>query len=107
MTPLPRASGVEATRTASKRFNGPSALIAVAGRAGVAFELDRAAVTIGSIALFTDGKPHDELAPAAAEYLKGKDLTVGVHLGAGSASSTVWTCDLSADYVRINADYRT
>jgi glutamate N-acetyltransferase/amino-acid N-acetyltransferase len=82
-------------------------LIAVAGRAGVAFELDRAAVTIGSIALFADGKPHDELAPAAAEYLKGKDLAVSVHLGAGTASSTVWTCDLSADYVRINADYRT
>ncbi len=82
-------------------------LIAVAGRAGVAFELRRAAVTIGSIALFTDGKPHDELAPAAAEYLKGKDLTVGVHLGVGTASSTVWTCDLSAEYVRINADYRT
>ena len=82
-------------------------LIAVAGRAGVAFELERAAVSIGSITLFKDGKPHDELAPAAAEYLKGKDLTVGVHLGAGAAASTVWTCDLSAEYVRINADFRT
>ena len=82
-------------------------LIAVAGRAGVAFELSRAAVTIGSIVLFQDGRPHDEAAPQAAEYLKGTDLTVGVNLGAGHSSSTVWTCDLSADYVRINADYRT
>jgi glutamate N-acetyltransferase/amino-acid N-acetyltransferase len=82
-------------------------LIAVAGRAGVAFELSRAAVTIGSIVLFQDGRPHDEAAPQAAEYLKGTDLTVGVNLGAGRASSTVWTCDLSAEYVRINADYRT
>ena len=82
-------------------------LIAVAGRAGVAFELGRAKVTIGSLTLFSDGTPHDELAPAAAEYLKGSDLTVGVDLGAGSASSTVWTCDLSAEYVRINAEYRT
>jgi glutamate N-acetyltransferase / amino-acid N-acetyltransferase len=82
-------------------------LLAVAGRAGVAFELSRAAVTIGSIVLFQDGRPHDEAAPQAAEYLKGTDLTVGVNLGAGRASSTVWTCDLSADYVRINADYRT
>ena len=82
-------------------------LIAVAGRAGVAFELSRAAVTIGSIVLFKDGRPHDEAAPEAAEYLKGTDLTVGVDLGAGTASSTVWTCDLSAEYVRINADYRT
>jgi glutamate N-acetyltransferase/amino-acid N-acetyltransferase len=82
-------------------------LIAVAGRAGVPFELNRAAVTIGTIALFENGKPHDELASAAADYLRGKDLTVGVHLGVGVASSTVWTCDLSAEYVRINADYRT
>ncbi len=82
-------------------------LICAAGRANVAFDASRAAVTIGSNVLFKDGQPHDELAPAAAEYLKGRDLTIGVDLGAGGASSTVWTCDLSAEYVRINADYRT
>jgi len=82
-------------------------LIAVAGRAGVAFELARAAVQIGSISLFKDGTPFDDNAPRAAEYLAGKDIAVTVHLGAGHARSTVWTCDLSADYVRINADYRT
>jgi glutamate N-acetyltransferase / amino-acid N-acetyltransferase len=82
-------------------------LIAVAGRAGVAFELSRAAVAIGSIVLFRDGRPYDESAPLAAEYLKRKDVDVSVDLGSGGATSTVWTCDLSADYVRINADYRT
>jgi len=82
-------------------------LIAVAGRAGVAFQLSRAAVVIGSIVLFKDGRPHDEAAPDAAAYLQGKDIDVSVDLGAGQASSTVWTCDLSAEYVRINADYRT
>ena len=49
----------------------------------------------------------DEAAAEAAEYLKGKEITVSVDLGAGAASSTVWTCDLSAEYVRINAEYRT
>jgi glutamate N-acetyltransferase / amino-acid N-acetyltransferase len=82
-------------------------LIAVAGRAGVAFDLSRAAVTIGDIVLFENGRPHDESAPAAAEYLKRAELNVSVSLGAGSAASTIWTCDLSAEYVRINADYRT
>ena len=82
-------------------------LIAVAGRAGVEFALERAAVTIGPTVLFKDGRPYDENAPAAAEHLRQKALTVGVHLGAGTAASTVWTCDLSAEYVRINADYRT
>jgi glutamate N-acetyltransferase / amino-acid N-acetyltransferase len=82
-------------------------LIAVAGRAGVEFVLERAAVRIGSIVLFDNGRPHDERAPDAAAYLEGTDLTIAVDLGAGTASSTVWTCDLSAEYVRINAEYRT
>jgi glutamate N-acetyltransferase/amino-acid N-acetyltransferase len=82
-------------------------LIAVAGRAGVEFVLERAAVRIGSIVLFDNGRPHDERASDAAAYLEGTDLTVAVDLGAGAASSTVWTCDLSAEYVRINAEYRT
>jgi glutamate N-acetyltransferase/amino-acid N-acetyltransferase len=82
-------------------------LIAVAGRAGVAFDLSKAAVIIGSTILFKDGQPHDEAAPEAAEYLRRREIDVSVDLGAGSARSTVWTCDFSAEYVRINADYRT
>jgi glutamate N-acetyltransferase/amino-acid N-acetyltransferase len=82
-------------------------LIAVAGRAGVAFELSRAAVRIGTTVLFENGRPHDEAAAEAAVYLKHSDILITVDLGAGSAASTVWTCDLSAEYVRINAEYRT
>jgi glutamate N-acetyltransferase/amino-acid N-acetyltransferase len=82
-------------------------LIAVAGRAGVAFDLSRAAVRIGPVELFRNGRPRDEAAPEAAAYLKGTDVTVSIDLGAGPASATVWTCDLSAEYVRINAEYRT
>jgi len=82
-------------------------LIAVAGRAGVGFELNRAHVMIGPIVLFKDGRPYDEAAPEAASYLKNTDVVVSVDLGVGNGSSTVWTCDLSAEYVRINAEYRT
>ena len=82
-------------------------LIAVSGRAGVAFDLSKARVTIGPILLFADGRPHDENAPEAAHYLRNDDIAIAVDLGAGSASSTVWTCDLSAEYVKINAEYRT
>jgi glutamate N-acetyltransferase / amino-acid N-acetyltransferase len=82
-------------------------LIAVAGRAGVEFELSRAKVTIGSIVLFSNGLPYDEAAPEAARYLQNDDVLLGVDLGVGNAASTVWTCDLSAEYVRINAEYRT
>jgi len=114
------ATAAEARRCAKAIANSPlvktaihggdpnwGRLIAVAGRAGVAFELERAEVTIGPIVLFKDGRPYDEAAAEAANYLKNDEITVSVNLGAGSVSSTVWTCDLSAEYVKINAEYRT
>jgi glutamate N-acetyltransferase/amino-acid N-acetyltransferase len=83
-------------------------LVAVAGRAGVDFELERAKVQIGDIELFAGGRPFDERAPRASEHLQGRDVTLRVDLGTnGSGSARMWTCDLSAEYVRINAEYRT
>jgi len=82
-------------------------LIAVAGRAGVAFNPGGAKVTIGPVVLFENGRPYDERASEAAEYLTRREVAVSVDLGAGSAMFTVYTCDLSAEYVRINAEYRT
>jgi glutamate N-acetyltransferase/amino-acid N-acetyltransferase len=83
-------------------------LIAVAGRAGVAFDLDRARVTIGDVELFANGRPFDERAPQASTYLQGAEVSLHVDLGTGgSGTARMWTCDLSADYVKINAEYRT
>ena len=83
-------------------------LVAAAGRSGAAFVLDAARVQIGPLVLFEHGRPFDELAPQAAEYLTGQDLAIEVNLGAaGTHAATVWTCDLSAEYVKINAEYRT
>ncbi len=63
---------------------------------------------IGPVELFSGGVPHDERAPQAAEYLKGTELVISVDLGTGgTGTSQMWTCDLSAEYVRINAEYRT
>jgi glutamate N-acetyltransferase/amino-acid N-acetyltransferase len=83
-------------------------LIAVAGRAGSAFTLANAAVRIGAVTLFEYGVPYDDRTPEAASYLQGKDIELEVDLGTGGAGrSRMWTCDLSAEYVRINAEYRT
>ena len=83
-------------------------LVAVAGRAGVGFDLQHAAVRIGDIVLFEGGRPYDERAPEAATYLQGKDISVSVDLGTGGLEeATMWTCDLSKEYVQINAEYRT
>jgi glutamate N-acetyltransferase / amino-acid N-acetyltransferase len=83
-------------------------LVAAAGRSGAAFDLDRASVSIGDVRLFVNGVPHDERAGAAAAVLSGSDVVVTVDMGMGGpAAARMWTCDFSADYVKINAEYRT
>jgi glutamate N-acetyltransferase/amino-acid N-acetyltransferase len=83
-------------------------LVAVAGRATRTLVLDRAKVRIGPVELFADGAPYDERAPEAADYLQGKEIAIEVDLGTGGpGTARMWTCDLTAEYVRINADYRT
>ena len=83
-------------------------VVAAAGRSGVTFDIDRATVHVGGILLFEKGLPHDVRAPQAAEHMKGSTVQIDVSLGSGDgASATIWTCDLSAEYVRINGEYRT
>jgi glutamate N-acetyltransferase/amino-acid N-acetyltransferase len=83
-------------------------LVAAAGRSGAAFVLEHARVRIGNLVLFEDGQPFDERAPDASAYLTGSTLDIEVSLGTGGThSATVWTCDLTAEYVKINAEYRT
>jgi len=83
-------------------------LVAAAGRAGVAFDIERAQVRVGPVVLFSDGVPYDDRATEAAAYLTNSEIEIEVNVGAGgSCAATVWTCDLSAEYVRINAEYRS
>jgi glutamate N-acetyltransferase/amino-acid N-acetyltransferase len=82
-------------------------IVAAAGRSGVAFDINAFSVRVGGTVLFENGRPHDDMAPVAAQHLKGKTIQIDVSLGSGPASATVWTCDLSAEYVRINGEYRT
>ena len=83
-------------------------LVAATGRSGVPFLLERARVEVGPIVLFRNGQPFDEQAPAAAAYMTGTDIDIRIDLGTdGPGEATVWTCDLSAEYVRINGEYRT
>jgi glutamate N-acetyltransferase/amino-acid N-acetyltransferase len=83
-------------------------IVAAAGRSGVMFDIDALTVRVGGTLLFERGLPHDEAAPTAAQHLQGARVQLDVNLGmAGGASATIWTCDLSAEYVRINGEYRT
>ena len=83
-------------------------IVASAGRSGIAFDMERTIVRVGGVLLFENGLPHDEAAPRAAEHLKGRDITIDVNIGSGGGcAATIWTCDLSAEYVHINGEYRT
>ena len=83
-------------------------ILASAGRSGVFFDPDRAKVLVGDVLLFDHGRPYDDAAPIAAEHLKTTDIRIDVYLGTGGgADAPIWGCDLSAEYVRINGEYRT
>jgi glutamate N-acetyltransferase/amino-acid N-acetyltransferase len=51
------------------------------------------------------GLPFDET--QAKQILKQNDIRISLDLKSGAASSTIWTCDLTKEYIHINADYRT
>jgi glutamate N-acetyltransferase / amino-acid N-acetyltransferase len=78
------------------------------GAGRVALRLDRTEVRLGGVAVFRNGSPTGDVARRrAGRALRANDIEVAVALGAGRHAATVWTCDLSYDYVRINADYTT
>jgi glutamate N-acetyltransferase / amino-acid N-acetyltransferase len=83
-------------------------IVAAAGRAGVQFDVNQATVHVGGVLLFENGLPHDDAAPQAEAHLQQSEIRIDVALGTGGGKdATVWTCDLSAEYVRINGEYRT
>ncbi|MBM4200063.1 MAG: bifunctional ornithine acetyltransferase/N-acetylglutamate synthase, partial [Gammaproteobacteria bacterium] len=84
-------------------------ILAAVGRAGVA-ELDirRVEVWLGGVPIVTAGaRAPDYTEEAGQAVMNESEITIRVTLGRGEAVQTVLTCDLSYDYVRINADYRT
>ncbi len=91
-------------------------IAAAAGRAGVPFNQDALRIKLGDILLMENGQPlpfdrqaaSDYLKQAAAgAYLKEDTVLICVSLGDGSGSGIAWGCDLSYDYVKINAEYTT
>lgn len=87
-----------------------------AGRAGVSFDQAELQIRLGDIPLMDAGQPlpfdrqaaSDYIKQAAAgAYLKEDTVAIAVSVGAGAGSGIAWGCDLSYDYVRINAEYTT
>ena len=78
------------------------------GKSGEAADRDKLSIWFGPHEVARNGQrtaEYDE--QAVAEYMKGREIFIGADVGVGSSRATVWTCDLTHDYIAINADYRS
>ncbi|KTB48921.1 bifunctional glutamate N-acetyltransferase/amino-acid acetyltransferase ArgJ [Dehalogenimonas alkenigignens] len=82
-------------------------IVAAAGRSGAKFDFDRANLKIGEVEVLKNGAPLPFDKKLASAQFAGKDVHIRLDLGLGGASVTGWGCDMSTEYVRINADYTT
>jgi len=100
------ASSLVKTAVAGADANWGRVLCA-AGYSGAAFDPDRAAVWLGDLPVAAGGAalPFDE--DRARTILRRPEVTIRVDLGAGPYSACAWGCDLTEEYVSINASYRS
>jgi len=82
-------------------------IICAAGSVGVKLNPEKLSCMIGQITVFKNGKPAEFDLGKAGKVIMQTEHTITVDLGAGKASDFCYGCDLSAEYVRINADYHT
>jgi glutamate N-acetyltransferase/amino-acid N-acetyltransferase len=82
-------------------------IVSAAGMCGTAFDPNRATLTLQGTVVFRNGQPVGFDAPAVSQLLQAPEVQVDLACRLGKAQSTCWTCDLSKQYVTINADYHT
>ncbi len=83
-------------------------VVMAVGKSGEAADRDRLTIWFGPHCVARNGEraaEYDE--KTVAQYMKGREIVIRADVGVGKASATVWTCDLTHDYVSINADYRS
>jgi glutamate N-acetyltransferase/amino-acid N-acetyltransferase len=83
-------------------------IVSAAGYAGVEFEEEQLSLWLGDLLLFRAGTPLPFDAAAASAYLKkNREIHMRLRFTIGAGRATFWTCDLTPEYVRLNADYTT
>ncbi len=107
-----KAARAVATSTLVKTaINGEDAnwgrILAAVGNAGIDFRPEETEILIGHVPILRKNYRIDFSEDDAAEVLREKDITIRIQLNGGAGTATVWTCDLSKEYVAINANYRT
>lgn len=83
-------------------------IVMAVGKSGEAADRDKLEIAFGDLVVARDGeRAPDYSEPVVARYMKNKEIVIRVNVGVGAAAATVWTCDLTHDYISINADYRS
>ena len=83
-------------------------IVMAVGKAGEPADRDRLSIRFCDIMVARNGLPVDNYDEApVARHLASSEIDIGVDIGIGSGSATIWTCDLTHGYISINADYRS
>ena len=83
-------------------------VVMAVGKSGEAADRDKLAIWFGPHLVAANGeRAPDYVEKTVATYMKNPEIVIRVDAGVGSGAATVWTCDLTHDYVSINADYRS
>jgi glutamate N-acetyltransferase/amino-acid N-acetyltransferase len=83
-------------------------IVSAAGYAGVDFKEEQLSLWLGDMLLYQRGMPQPFDGRTAQAYLKGnREILLRLSFTLGTGRCTYWTCDLSYDYIRLNADYTT
>jgi glutamate N-acetyltransferase/amino-acid N-acetyltransferase len=83
-------------------------IVAAVGKSGAEADRDKLTIRLGEILVAEKGwRSPDYREEDGAAYMQGQELVFAVDLGLGRGKRTVWTCDLTARYIEINADYRS
>ncbi|WP_455480914.1 bifunctional glutamate N-acetyltransferase/amino-acid acetyltransferase ArgJ [Bartonella sp. B12(2025)] len=95
------------TAIAGEDANWGRVVMAV-GKAGVEVDRDLLTIWFGEHRLAINGERDPEYCEETiGAYMQGKHITIRVDIGLGSGKATVWSCDLTKEYVMINGDYRS
>ena len=84
-------------------------ILAAVGRSGLNnLDLSKIAIYLDDVCIVSGGQPAEDYTEEKGQQVMSQaEITIRVQLGRGESAKTVWTCDFSYDYVKINAEYRT
>ena len=83
-------------------------IVSAAGYADVPFDPAKVDLDLNGVALYRSGAPVEfDAEKVSASIKENRDTNILLAFGEGRESARFWTCDLTAEYVRLNADYHT